>query len=290
MSRSKLKSRNDIAAVFFLAPSLLGFLIFFLVPFLGGTYYSLVDNPVSKNFIGLANYTNLFHNQVFLKAASNTLIFSSICVPLNIILSLTLAVLLNKEIYGRAVIRTAFIVPLVVPVASIVLVWQIMFDTRGSLNGLLHFLGSSGQDWMNTDWARTVVIIVYLWKNCGYNMVIFLAGLQNIPSEYYEAADIDGAGAVIKFMKITIPYLAPAAFFVFIMSIINSFKVFRETYLIAGPYPQDSIYMLQHYMNNIFLSLDYQKLTAAAFLTALLIFVLILVLFSVERKISKNLS
>jgi multiple sugar transport system permease protein len=290
MSVIKSKNRNTVAAICFLAPSLSGFMIFFLIPFLGGTYYSLVDNLVSSNFVGLDNYINLLHNQVFLKAASNTLIFSGISVPLNIILSLTLAILLNKGIYGGNILRTAFIVPLVIPVASVVLVWQIVFDLRGSLNGFLHFFGYIGQDWMKTGWARTVVIIVYLWKNCGYNMVIFLAGLQNIPSEYYEAADIDGAGAITKFIRITLPYLAPAGFFVFIMSIINSFKVFRETYLIAGPYPQDSIYMLQHYMNNIFLSLDYQKLTAAAFLTALLIFILISILFTAERKISRNLN
>ncbi len=290
MSVSSFKARNYAAAICFMTPSMLGFLVFFLIPFIAGCYYSLVDNPVSGNFVGLSNYINLLHNPVFLKAALNTLTFSGICVPLIIIFSLLLAVLLNRKAHGISLLRTAFIVPLVVPVASIVLVWQIMFDIRGSINGLLQLTGTAGQDWMKTGWARTVVIIVYLWKNCGYNMVIFLAGLQNIPREYYEAAEMDGAGAWTKFTGITVPYLAPAAFFVFIMSIINSFKVFRETYLIAGPYPQDGIYMLQHYMNNIFLSLDYQKLTAAAFLTALLIFLIILLLFTAERKISSSLN
>ena len=285
----KFKTHDKIAAVFFLAPSLAGFLVFFLLPFIGGAYYSLVDNPVAGSFVGLANYTGLLKNPVFLKAAANTLIFSGISVPLNMMLSLALAVLLNKGVYGKSILRTAFIVPLVVPVASVVLVWQVIFDMRGSLNGLLHFIGSGGADWMKTGWARAVVIIVYLWKNTGYNMVILLAGLQNIPAEYYESADIDGAGAWRKFGSITAVYLTPALFFVFIMSIINSFKVFRETYLIAGPYPQDGIYMLQHYMNNMFMALDYQKLTAAALLTAALIYLLILLLFRVERRISDSL-
>jgi multiple sugar transport system permease protein len=289
MPVSRFRTRDIKAAIFFLAPSVTGFLVFFLIPFIGGTYYSLVDSPIAGRFVGLANYINLLNNPVFLKAAGNTLVFSGIYVPLNIVISLVLAILLNKGVYGKSILRTAFIVPLVIPVASVVLVWQVIFDMTGSLNGLLHLMGSGGIDWMRTGWARIVVLIVYLWKNTGYNMVILLAGLQNIPVEYYEAADIDGAGPWRKFRSITLTYLTPTAFFVFIMSIINSFKVFRETYLIAGPYPQEGIYMLQHYMNNMFMSLDYQKLTAAAFLTAVLIFLLILVLFKVERRISSSL-
>ena len=127
---------------------------------------------------------------------------------------------------------------------------------------------------------------LYLWKNTGYNMVLFLAGLQNIPQEYYESSEIDGAGGWRKFIHITMVYLTPAAFFIFVISIINSFKVFRETYLISGAYPHDSIYMLQHYMNNMFASLDYQKLTSAAFIMAVFIYVLVLSLYKFERKIS----
>ena len=289
MTVRKLGTHDKTAAVFFLAPSLAGFLVFFLLPFIGGTYYSLVDSPVAGSFVGLANYAGLLRNPVFLKAAANTVLFSGISVPLIIMLSLALAVLLNRGVYGKSILRMSFIVPLVVPVACVVLVWQVVFDVRGSLNGLLHFIGLGGEDWMKTGWARVVVIVVYLWKNMGYNMVILLAGLQNIPTEYYESADMDGAGPWRKFGSITAVYLTPALFFVFIMSIINSFKVFRETYLMAGPYPQDGIYMLQHYMNNMFMSLDYQKLTAAAFLTAVLIYLLIMLLFGVERKISGSL-
>jgi len=142
---------------------------------------------------------------------------------------------------------------------------------------------------MKTEFARVVVVIVYLWKNIGYNMVLFLAGLQNIPIQYYEAADIDGANNWNKFANITLVYLIPTTFFIFVMSIINSFKVFRETYLISGAYPHDSIYMLQHYMNNMFASLDYQKLTSAAFIMAVFIYILVLLLFKVERKIGSKI-
>lgn len=283
------KINSNKIALLFIAPSLIGFLIFYLIPFIGGIYYSVVDSPIGGRFVGLANYIDLMRNPVFLQAGYNTLSFTAISVPLNILLSLGLALLLNRRIYGRNILRTAFIAPLVVPVASVVLVWQVLFDINGSLNAGIASLGLSPIDWMKTDLARVVLVIVYLWKNVGYNMVLFLAGLQNIPFEYYEAADIDGAGIWHKFTNITLVYLTPAAFFIFVMSIINSFKVFRETYLIAGAYPHNSIYMLQHYMNNMFASLDYQKLTSAAFIMAVFIYILVLVLFKVERKISNTI-
>ncbi len=283
------KKYDNKTALFFLAPSLIGFLIFFFIPFIGGLYYSFVDSPVGGSFVGLANYIELMRNPVFQKAAYNTLIFTGICVPLNMLLSLGLALLLNREIYGRNIMRMGFIIPLVVPVASVVLVWQILFDMNGSINAILSAIGFSPIDWMKTEYARIVVVIVYLWKNIGYNMVLFLAGLQNIPPEYYEAADIDGAGNWHKFTNITLVYLTPTTFFVFIMSIINSFKVFREVYLISGAYPHDSIYMLQHYMNNKFASLDYQMLTAAAFIMAVFIYILVLFLFKIQRKVGSTI-
>jgi multiple sugar transport system permease protein len=283
------KKYNNKTALFFLAPSLIGFLIFFFVPFVGGLYYSFVDSPVGGSFVGLANYIDLLRNAVFLKAGYNTMIFTAIAVPLNILFSLGLALLLNRRIYGRNIIHMGFIIPLVVPVASVVLVWQILFDINGSLNAVISSLGLSPVDWMKTDLARIVVVIVYLWKNTGYNMVLFLAGLQNIPPEYYEAADIDGASNWHKFINITLVYLTPTTFFVFVMSIINSFKVFREIYLISGAYPHDSIYMLQHYMNNKFASLDYQMLTSVAFIMAVVIYILVLFLFRIQRRISSTI-
>lgn len=289
MAITRKEKRNMITACIFLTPSLVGFSIFFLIPFMAGIYYSLVDSPVNGTFVGLSNYIKLLSNPFFLRAGFNTIIFTIVSVPLIITLSLSLALLLNKDVYGRSILRTLFISPLVIPVASIVLVWQVVFDFHGAINGLLSSFGTSPVDWMNTGWARIVVLIVYIWKNTGYNMVLFLAGLQNIPVEYHESARIDGAGWWKRFTNITLVYLTPTTFFVFIMSIINSFKVFRETYLIAGEYPHESIYILQHYMNNMFLSLDYQKLTSAAFIMAVLIYILVLNLFIFERRISKRI-
>lgn len=284
--RHKRNSDNWLLWVF-LAPSIAGFSAFYAVPFLWGICYSLADSPINGRFVGLKNYIDLIGNPSFLKAVINTALFTSLCVPLNLGLSLGLAMLLNNRILGKSILRMIFITPLVVPVASVVLVWQSMFDINGTLNALITALGHKPLDWMKTDWARVTLVIVYLWKNIGYSMVLFLAGLQNIPVEYYEAASIDGAGTWKQFSGITLVYLTPTAFFVFIMSIINSFKVFREAYLISGEHPHSSIYLLQHYMNNMFTSLDYQKLTSAAFIMAILIVLLVLVLFMLERKINR---
>jgi multiple sugar transport system permease protein len=283
------KHNEKIYVAVFLGPSLAGFLVFFLLPYLLGIYYSLVDNAFSKSFVGFANYIQLFQSDSFKKAGANTLVFTCTCVPLIIILSLILALIINKEIYFRNLLRTILVSPLVVPVASVVMFWQILFHKDGTVNFILSAFGAETIDWLNTKWSLAVILIIYLWKNIGYNLILFLAGLQNIPKEYYEAADMDGANSLKKFVSITLMYLTPTAFFVFIMSIINSFKVFREIYLLSGDYPQDSIYMLQHYMNNTFFSLDYQKLTSAAFAMGCVICILVFILFSVERKISENI-
>lgn len=289
MVARRLKSEGMIASLFLL-PSLIGFVVFFAAPFAIGFYYSLMDSPVGGSFVGMENYEDLLGNTVFRRAAENTFRFTAISVPLNMFFSLGLAMLLNRKMRMRNWFRIAYLSPLIVPVASVVLVWQVLFDDLGSINGWLEAAGGHPRDWMESGWAMTVIIIVYLWKNIGYNMILFLAGLQNIPADYYEAAAIDGAGKFRQWTSITLIYLTPTTFFVFIMSIINSFKVFRETYLIAGEYPHNSIYMLQHYMNNMFRSLDYQKLTSAAFLMAFVIVALVLMLFMIERRITKSLS
>lgn len=282
--------RKDTAvALMFLLPSGLGFAIFYFIPFVKGIMYSFQNNAVQGQFVGLDNYRELLDSDSFRKAFLHTTYFTVISVPILIVLSLGIAILLNKNIYCRNLLRTAYVLPLVVPTASIVLIWQILFDWNGSLNAWLGTWMLERVDWMKTDAARYVIIGVYIWKNIGYNMILFLAGLQQIPKDYYETAYIEGAGRLRQFRSITLVYLTPTMFFVVLMSIMNSFKVFRETYLVAGEYPHDSIYMLQHYMNNMFVSLDIQKLTAAASLMAACILVIVLGMYFIERRVRHSL-
>ncbi|OAB37598.1 carbohydrate ABC transporter permease [Paenibacillus glacialis] len=280
----KLLRHDWTVAVFFVAPSLIGFAIFYLIPFVMGFFYSFQDSTVDGSFVGLDNYNELYASDSFRKAATNTFLFTGISVPLIVVLSLLFAILLNQKLFIRNWLQTAFVLPLVVPVASIVMMWQILFDWNGTVNVWMKSMHIERIDWMKSDWSMGVLVIVYTWKNIGYNIILFLAGLQSIPKDYYETADIEGAGRFHKLIHITLVYLTPTMFFVVLMSIINSFKVFRETYLIAGDYPHDRIYILQHYMNNMFLSLDIQKLTAAATLMVGCILIGVTVMLSIERR------
>ncbi|WP_227872056.1 carbohydrate ABC transporter permease [Paenibacillus albus] len=281
--------RHSVVAIWFLAPSALGFLVFYLIPFAMGLWYSFLDRPNDGSFVGLANYKELLNSDSFRKAAQNTFLFTSVSVPITIALSLLLALLLNQSIYLRNWLRTAYVLPLVVPVASVVLIWQVLFDWNGTVNSWLYGFGLSRIDWMKSEWARGVLSVVYAWKNIGYNIILFLAGLQNIPKDYYETADLEGAGTFHKLARITLVYLTPTLFFVVLMGLISSFRIFRETYLIASDYPHDSIYMLQHYMNNMFLSLDMQKLTSAAVVMVVCLLLLVSGMFALERRFTKDL-
>ncbi len=276
-------------ALLFLAPSLIGFAVFYIIPFLMGVYESFTDRTLGGSFVGFDNYKDLLASSSFRKAAANTMLFTGISVPLLIAASLSLALLLNRPMFFRNGLRTAFIMPLVVPVASIVMIWQIFADWNGTLNLWLHHWGKERIDWLQSDWSMGVLVVMYLWKNIGYNMILFLAGLQSIPQDYYETARIEGAGRLRQLFHITLVYLTPTMFFVVLISIINSFKVFRETYLLAGDYPYDRIYMLQHYMNNMFFSLDIQKLTAAATLMVGCIVLFVTGLLRAERRFRDNM-
>ena len=152
--------------------------VIYLIPFAMGMFYSFMDSTADSHFVGLDNYRELFASHSFWKAASNTFYFSVVSVPLMLVLSLGLAILLSKNIYLRRWLRTAYVLPLVVPVASSIVIWQMMFDWNGSLNAWLDGFGIERMHWMKTDAARNVILVVYLWKNIGYNVILFLAGLQ----------------------------------------------------------------------------------------------------------------
>ena len=165
---------------------------------------------------------------------------------------------------------------MVIPAASIVLLWRVFFDEYGMLNKIIVHLGGNGTDWMNSSKAFYILVFTYIWKNIGYDIILWIAGLNGISESVYEAASVDGAGTVTKFIYITLPNLMSTLFIVTVLSLINSFKVFREAYLIAGDYPHESIYMLQHVFNNWFTNLDIQKMCAGAVLVAITLLTVII--------------
>lgn len=272
----------------FLSPSLLGVGVFFILPFGVVVYYSLIDGVGSKNFVFFENFIKLFQNSAFRLAAKNTLSFSALAVPLAVVLAIALALMLECRIPMKSQFRTFFLSPMMVPVASVVLIWQVLFNYNGTINEFLMVFGADKIDWLQSDYCQIVVIILFLWKNLGYNMILFMAALANIPKELLEVADVEGASETYKFFNIKLRYLSPTVLFVTILSLINSFKVFREVYLLTGDYPYEKLYMLQHFMNNTFRSLDYQKLSAAAVVMAIVMVFLIALLFAAEDWFGKD--
>ncbi len=282
------KSKDFLQSMCFLSPSLLGVAVFFIVPFGVVVYYSVIDGVGSHNFVFLDNFIKLFDNSAFLLAAKNTLTFSAWAVPLAVVLSMGLALMLECRIPLKSQFRTFFLSPMMVPVASVVLIWQVLFNFNGTVNEFLLLFGADKIDWLQSEHSQAVVIILFLWKNLGYFMILFMAGLANIPKELLEVADVEGASEAYKFFAIKLRYLSPTVLFVTILSLINSFKVFREVYLLTGDYPYETLYMLQHFMNNTFKSLDYQKLSAAAVVMALVMVLLIALLFKAEDWFGKD--
>ena len=282
------KRKERLVSLAFVSPSLLGILIFFVLPFFVVIYYAFVNNPVLHEFVGFDNFRNLFQNQSFRLAAKNTAIFSLISVPSAVIGSLLRACMLSQKIPLRSQIRTFMLSPLMVPVASIVLIWQVIFSNNGALNDFLGLFGVEKIDWMKSEFNRYVVVLLFLWKNVGYDMILFLAALSNVPTDIQEMAMLEGAGSVRIFFQIKLRYIFPTILFVTILSLINSMKIFREVYLLTGKYPSDGLYLLQHFMNNTFESMDYQKLSAAALVMAAVMVVIIGLLFLVDNKLGKD--
>ncbi len=273
----------------FLAPSVLGVLIFFVLPFLVVIYFSFVDNPVAKQFVGFENFVSVIGNKAFRTAVGNTLFFSIVAVPLAVVLGMALAFLLDAGIPLRSELRSCFLTPLMVPTASVVLIWQVLFDYNGVVNLAVQKFGDGRVDWLKSSAGLFVVILLFLWKNLGYNMILFLSAMGNIPKDMIEVAELDGANRRQIFFHVKLRYLSPTILFVAILSMINSFKVFREVYLLTGEYPYGALYMLQHYMNNTFASGDYQKLSTAAIYMSLVMIVIMGILFLVEHHFGKDL-
>ena len=283
---AKIKRKSAL----FLAPSMLGVALFFVLPFLVVIFYSVVNNPIQHKFVFLKNFVNVWNNAAFRLAAGNTFKFSLIAVPLVVVLSMALAFALDSAIPYKSQIRTLLLSPMMVPIASVVLIWQVLFHYNGIANEFIRFFGGKQIDWFKSDYALIVLVFLFLWKNLGYNMILFMSAIANIPKEIIEVAQIEQAKRWQIFLFIKTRYLSSTILFVTILSLINSFKVFREVYMLTGDYPYDSLYLLQHFMNNTFNSLDYQKLSAAAIIMSLFMIVIIGLLFVVENYYGKDLS
>lgn len=263
----------------YLAPGLLGLLAFYAIPFCWGVWFSLTDGTIDNRFVGFANYLRVWQNEIFQLGLKNTIELSLLCAPVIFVLSFLLASMLRKHVQGDGFFRNALLMPYLMPSAALLIIWQLMFDYGGVMNRLVVSLGMERVFWLEGAALRTPIVLLYIWKNLGFSVVIFTAALQAVPESLYEYASLEGAGYFKREFYITLPQILPTAFLVLVLAMVNAFKIFKEVYFIGGAYPVESVYTLQHYMNNKFAKLDYQDVTTAAYSFAVIVIVLFLLLY-----------
>jgi len=247
-----------LAALLFLLPNILGFVIFTMGPVLASFGLSLVDWNLlgSPVWVGLDNYATMLRDREFWDSLKATLYYTAGSLPLGIVPALILALALNQKLRGLALYRTVYFVPVVSSTVAVALLWRWMYNPNfGMLNFLLNglfrllHLPLTAPDWLqSTTWAMPAIILMSAWKGLGYNMVLYLAGLQSISRTFYEAAAIDGASSWQKFWFVTLPLLTPTTFFVTIISIIGSFQVFEQAYIMTAGGPARSTVTTVYYI------------------------------------------
>ena len=243
----------------FLLPGLIGVGVFALLPF--------ADVLVRSFSNGFGNYKTVFGNGAFQLAVFNTLRFAGIGIPLLLASSFFVALGIYKSKWMRF-LKSIYLLPMAVPTAVLVLIWKAFFHKAGLFNQLLSVFGIQPLDWLGSKAAFWVLIISYIWKNLGYTVVLWIAGMMSVSESLTEAARVDGATERQCIIYIVMPQLRPVFYTITMLSFLNSFKVFREAYLVAGSYPQKSMYLLQHLFNNWFTNLEIDKMAAAAVLLA----------------------
>ncbi|NBI90224.1 sugar ABC transporter permease [Lachnospiraceae bacterium] len=271
------------ARIFFLAPSFLGVFLFVVLPF-GDVARRSFMTAITKEGAGIRNYRAIFTNSAFLLAVKNTFRFTVFCIPLLVALGLAIALAMGS-IRHLQTVKSFYLFPLAMPTATVAVVWKMIFYEKGFLNqwleqfGLLGRLGDGAAvDYIGSGAAFYVLAGTYIWKNLGYTVVLWLAGIMGVNGEMMEAAQVDGAGKLQRFWYVMLPNLKGSLYTIVVISFLNSFKIYREAYLVAGSYPHDSIYMLQHLFNNWFVNLDLDKMAAAAVVCALFFLIFIMLL------------
>ena len=277
-----LKKKRKFFYVFLL-PSFAGIMLFVILPFADVVKRSFTT-AVTGQFNGIKNYQTIFHNQAFLLAVGNTLKFTLVCIPFLVLTGFVTALLLN-QLESKGFVKSVYLFPLAMPTATVVMVWKMIFYKQGFLNlfltrllGWTGFWGEVHTDYLGSGAAFWVLVGSYIWKNLGYTVILWLAGLMGIPTEFYEAAKVDGANSLQRLWYITLPNLKGSLYTIVVLSFLNSFKIYREAYLTSGAYPDKSIYLLQHVFNNWFVNLELDKMASAAVCTGGFLMIVILIL------------
>jgi len=269
------------------APAALHAVIWIGLPVIAAIWLSFTSYDVltSPRFVGLRNFRDMLHDSVFKKAVGNTLIYAFFTVPVAMALGLLIALLLNAKIRGRVIFRTAIFLPQVTATIAVALVWLWIYEPRSGLfNTLLSGIGITGPAWLSsTRWAMPAVILVGIWQGIGLKMLIYLAALQNLPRELYEAAAVDGASRTRQFFSLTLPLLRPATFFVFVTSVIGAFQSFDQIYILTNGGPANATTMMTY---EIYKSAFREFRMGYACAESLVLFVLLMLLTLTNRRLA----
>jgi multiple sugar transport system permease protein len=285
-------ARRTAVAWLFLAPFSVVFLVYTAIPTVAALAFSLTDlrgadlrHPFEVDFTGLENYLRLFQDQSFLRDILNTAVFVAVGVPLTMGIGLALALVLNSGIRRlRGVFRTVFFAPVVTNIVAVALIWQYAFNASGTVNRVLGAVGFAGPNWLDDpNLTMPVVILLGVWRNFGIAMVLFLAGLQAIPQDVYEAASLDGAGRWRQLRHITLPLLRPSTLMVSVLLTVFYLQVFDEPYLLTNGGPLGSTESVALYTYHQFGAGEFGMSSAASFVTLLLVMLVSAVQFRLLR-------
>jgi multiple sugar transport system permease protein len=285
----RLVNNENFVGYTFIAPLLLGLTIFTYGPVLIalGLSFTKGDYISTPKWIGLDNYSALLKDDLFWTSLKNTLYYVVGVVPIGLLLSLLLALALNQKLRGIVFFRSIFFLPSITSSVAISLMWLWIYNPEfGVLNFLLKLIGIKGPAWLSTtEWAMPAIMIMAMWRGLGYNMLIFLAGLQGVPEVYYEAAEIDGAGAWAKFRHITVPLLSPTTFMILILSLIGAFQVFEYTYVMTDGGPlYSTLTLVLHVYNNAFRSFKMGYASALAYVLFFILLALTIIQFKFQER------
>lgn len=303
VKKRKYNKRDNRNGFLFALPWIIGFLCFSVIPLFTSLYYSFTDfNPVKDPvWVGLDNFKYVFQDPLVFKGLKNTLFMAFVSTPVNLFIALLLATLLNRKFKGRGVARTIFFMPSIIPMIAATMVWIWMFDpTYGYINRVLGMFGINGPAWLiDPAYTKWALVLMGTWCT-GTTMLICLAALQDVPKSYYEAAELDGANAVQRFFKITLPSVAPVLVYQAILNIINAFQYFTQVYVIinassgggssnAGGGPANSILMYPLYLfNTAFSYMKMGRASAMAWLLFIVVSIMTFVMIKVTKKVSEN--
>ena len=297
-TKGSKKARKDFfTGMGFILPSLLGFLIFTFIPVvislcLSFTSWNFMEGIEGIKFNGLANYIRLFSDEWFLNSYKNNIIFTAVTVPVLIALGLVMATIINKYIYGGGVVRTMIFIPYIASVVAVCTVWMVLLQpSYGPVNEFFRSIGiANPPGWLaDFKWSLPSIMVIYVWQQVGYYSIVFLAGLKGLPEDVYEAAKVDGASSIRQFFSLTVPLISPTTFFLTIMGIIGSFKVFDQISVLTQGGPGSSSSVMAYYVYRT--AFDYFEMGYAntlAWALFVLVFLVTLVQWKMQAKFSNE--